>query len=699
MCGIAGVIRLHDPRVGPAPAPLDAIPESWLDALDDAISHRGPDGEGRFRDRSRREDGSVVDVALVHRRLSIIDIQGGAQPMVHDGARLRPDLVYHRGGAPIIASEIEPDKPLVAVVFNGCIYNHRELRAELEAKGHAFGTDHSDTEVLVHGWRAWRVGIADRLESMHAFGVWDPTNRVEIWDGETVPNPLTLLNDTPGEKRVRTMQLPDPRSTVFASSAGAIERLRVRTGDGRERRALDFDFLRLGTGRVFDRGPHDEGFVHARVGSLSRSAYPDPDRAEPLTPDRVEALLRESVRDRLESDVPLACFLSGGVDSSLLSALARESLGSVTTVSVKMPDPRYDESAHARRVAAHLGTDHREVEVSADPAHDLVALIEEMGQPFGDSSLLPTMWAARAAREHAKVALSGDGGDELFMGYDRHRAWMMAQRAAPRGLLAIVPRWTHTLLPKREPRARSTRAARMIRDFDPDRYIEMLGVFPERDLRALIAGSGSIIRTQRHQELRTRILQLAAGARLGKRETPDPMRVELEAYLRRDLLVKTDAASMHVGLEVRAPFLSRGLIRACLSASYGSLMPRGERKGLLKQVARRHLPDRIVDRPKQGFAIPIGEWFRSDFGSVRQLLLDHLRSADPFPGLGDAGIEIDMGFVERMIREHDAAGEGSINPWRGRDHAQRLYMLLVLSIWCKWLDRLGREERASGAGR
>jgi asparagine synthase (glutamine-hydrolysing) len=148
---------------------------------------------------------------------------------------------------------------------------------------------------------------------------------------------------------------------------------------------------------------------------------------------------------------------------------------------------------------------------------------------------------------------------------------------------------------------------------------------------------------------------------------------------------------MSVALEVRCPFLDPDLAQAALATPKHILMPNGERKGLLKQVARKYLPDHIVDRPKQGFAIPIGEWFRSDYGSMRQLLLDHLRSSDPFPGLDEAGVQINMKFVEQMLREHDAAGEKSINPWHGRDHSQRLYMLLVLSIWCKWLDRIRKE--------
>ncbi|MFI4896798.1 MAG: hypothetical protein ACIARR_03120, partial [Phycisphaerales bacterium JB059] len=212
MCGIAGILRIHDPEDGPPPHPLEAIPEAWLDILDESIKHRGPDGQGRFRDRATREDGTVVDVAFVHRRLSIIDHEGGRQPMVHDGRRLRPDLTYQPGEAPKLAHELAPadESPeLVAVVFNGCIYNHRELRAELEAQGRLFETDHSDTEVLTHGYRAWGLRVPGRIDAMHAAGLWS------LAGGE-----FALSRDNAGEKPVHTreIEIGDRRVFAFASS-------------------------------------------------------------------------------------------------------------------------------------------------------------------------------------------------------------------------------------------------------------------------------------------------------------------------------------------------------------------------------------------------------------------------------------------------------------------------------------------------
>lgn len=654
MCGIAGIVRVHEASAGPPPPVGESIPEVWLDLLDDGITHRGPDGQGRFRDRVVRADGTTVDVALVHRRLSIIDHAGGRQPMVHDGAQLRPDLCYARGENPRIASELAPGSPMVAVVFNGCIYNHRALRSELEQEGCRFETDHSDTEVLVHGWRAHGWDLIPKLEAMFAFAIWDRSR-----------GSLFIASDTPGEKHTRQIVVEDLGISAFSSESAGLMRLRVLLDrdnpTGLAEPMASTSWLQFGWGE-----PLTQSLLAVGVGwdgpvQCHPTLLPKFKRDKHLCADDVEALLDESVGQRLESDVPLCCFLSGGVDSSLIAALAKRRLGSLTTLCVRMPDAAYDESAHARRVAKHLGTDHVEIEASLAPAEDLVELIQTMGEPFGDSSLLPTYWVARAAREIAPVALTGDGGDELFMGYDRQAAALRLSGWTGR-VAGLVPGSFARLMPQRDPRSRSTKLARVVRDFKGGRYDQLLAIFPDADLRQL---------------------GVEPDRRTGR--IKDPQRYDYEHYLHDDLLVKADLASMMVALETRAPFLSRELIERCLSAPADDLMPNGQRKGLLRAVARNFLPAEIVDRPKQGFAIPIGNWFRTDFGSMRRLLRDHLESSDPFPGLAQTGIEIQMAFVHRMLKEHDAAGEASINPWHGRDHSQRLYLLLVLSIWCKWL--------------
>ncbi len=683
MCGIAGILRLHDPKDGPPPHPLEAIPEAWLDILDESIKHRGPDGQGRFRDRATRADGTIVDIAFVHRRLSIIDHEGGHQPMVHDGRRLRPDLTYARGETPRLAHELCPASEcpdLVAAVFNGCIYNHRELRKELEAGGHVFETDHSDTEVLVHGWRAWGMSLTADLDGMFAIQAWDRTRG--HWGA---------FRDLVGEKPQYSMVLDQARDpgNIAASASSPVSLLALAqltrrsdrvwlepmcVRDWIERGWSDLNETPTYTVNAFY--PDDrrecpfEGACSVAICGNSHK-MPERDPSAELDHQYLDQLIHAAVKSRLESDVPLGCFLSGGLDSGLIAAHAVRELRELQTFTVRMPFGSYDESPLAAEIARHLNTNHTTLDCEASPAADIVHLIHQLGLPFGDSSLLPTYWVSRAARQHVRVALAGDGGDELFGGYQRHTANHFLNRW--RIALSTLP---SALLPSRDPQAKLSKLHRLTDAARHGGYDELVRIFPTSFRHRLFAkGDNDPSRFSR---------------------TRDPLRDDFSSYLPDDLLRKTDTASMAVGLEVRAPFLARDLVEAALRTPLNVLMPNGQRKGLLKQVARRYLPDHIVDRPKQGFAIPVGEWFRSDYGGMRQLLYDHLESSDPFPGLGEAGVEINMGFVRRMLREHDAAGKKSLNPWHGRDHSQRLYMVLVLSIWAKWLEGVRRSPSGTG---
>jgi asparagine synthase (glutamine-hydrolysing) len=682
MCGIAGVIKIHDPKDGTAPPPLDAIPEQWLDILDESIKHRGPDGQGRFRDRAIREDGTIVDVALVHRRLSIIDHEGGHQPMVHDGERLRPDLTYQPGETPIIASEVEPEKPLVAVVFNGCIYNHRELREELEGQGYVFETDHSDTEVLVHGWRAWGLLQLNELDGMYAAITWDRDTGQLGWGRDLVGEKPLYHGGSHSDARMLASCIP---SIAKIGQAGVY----LPGIDGWIQNGAEFipPIPAFGVDpRVWcicpdnpRRGaePRDRRYAETKMRS-AKLRYRLTERNQSGGRDlrsleHTTDLLERAITTRLDADVPLGVFLSGGIDSALITALTHKYRHDLQAFTVRMPDARFDESQAAGETADQIGIEHHILDCDPHPAQDLLHLIEQLGLPLGDSSLLPTYWVSKAACEHVKVALSGDGGDELFGGYRRHTINPILNRW--HRLLKHIPT---SLLNQRLPNTRTTYLARLATAARFGGYHELLAIFPTPDLRQLIP--------------------IIDGEPTGYDRfyrVEDPLRHDLTHYLPDDLLRKTDTASMAVGLEVRAPFLAKELVEAALRTPLETLMPNGERKGLLKQVARKYLPDHIVDRPKQGFAIPIGEWFRSDYGGMRQLLYDHLHSADPFPGLAEAGVELNMKFIEQMLREHDAAGEKSINPWHGRDHSQRLYMLLVLSIWSKWLQRVRNGESQS----
>jgi asparagine synthase (glutamine-hydrolysing) len=688
VCGIAGILRVHAPGAAVLP-PQVAIPEAWLDVLDESIKHRGPDGQGRFRDRAVRPDGAVVDVALVHRRLAIIDLADGAQPMVSardlrasggisaDGLNVpllfqggpRDAVRYRPLSTPTLARGARPDSDdLVAVVFNGCIYNHRELRKELQAAGHVFETDHSDTEVLVHGWREWGSGLPSRLDGMFSFALWDRSR-----------GQLLLWRDPAGEKPLYETEVSP---FAFASAPAALQRLMARLD--RERLLINEpkpgiwmrgvrEWLRFGgtcfnpysgiievEGRAesrFERADRGDGVL---VDGPVHDWYEDlPDRnGERLDVRRVEGLLTEAVRSRLVTDVPLGCFLSGGIDSSLMALLAQRESGRIRTFCVRMPDPRYDESEIAAEVAGLIGSDHSTLECSPSPADELPDLIKQLGLPFGDSSLLPTYWVSRATRQVVKVALAGDGGDELFGGYERHAINPWLQRLAP--ILRHMPArvgWTA------HPKSFRNKLGRLVAAAHSG-YAELTAIFDRADLCTLVPGA-------------------EPGLSLpGQRS--DALRCDFEWYLPYDLLRKTDTASMRVALEVRAPMLSRAVVHAALRAPLGDIMPRGQRKGLLRQVARKYLPAEIVDRPKQGFAIPIGEWFRSDYGGMKQLLMDHVNSAEPW-GPPSLGIDLNMKFVRQMLDEHMGTGpSGRVV----RDHSQRLYMLLVLSIWAKWLGSL-----------
>jgi asparagine synthase (glutamine-hydrolysing) len=696
VCGIGGILRTDG----------QPIPEEWLDAIDARIAYRGPDGHGRFRDRVEIDDPNgpggdgkhVVEVAFVHRRLSIIDHKDGAQPMVSERGR-------------------NEKEGLVAVVFNGCIYNHRELRKELEAKGHRFSTDHSDTEVLIHGWREWGDGMIARLEGMYALALWD---RTRGW--------LVLSRDVFGEKPLYIRRsLPRAGAhciaIAFSSECGSLQSFDAEESTVPHHAAWIEPYLRFGYAPA-GATPQRRVRIVAPAETLAESIHqddcvcPDPQpfgygftdnldgRETPAEHAGWERIMEQAVARRLEADVPVGCFLSGGVDSSLIARFASRHRPDIRTFCVRMPDPRYDESAHARQAAAHLGIQHTTLDAAMQPVEDLQHLIGLLGQPFGDSSILPTYWVSRAAREHVKVALSGDGGDELFFGYERY---MAARRLAsnPR-MLAMLPQ---ALLRRTHPKSlihKLGRLGEMARDYATLGVECMASVFNVPDIEAL---SGNRVKPVKDNTLKNIARERRMHRELfdfdfrhadASRGFSDAMRrakhvaivqtvlrlndpakelqgFDIMQYLPDDLLRKVDTASMACGLEVRCPFLDRDLARAALAAPIEQLMPGGQRKGLLRQIARKYLPKEIVDRPKMGFAIPIGEWFRDDNlpargAGMKTLLLDHLNSAEPF-----GPIQLNRRAVQRFIDDH-MSGK--------RDHGQRLFTLLTLSIWARMFARL-----------
>ncbi len=618
MCGIAGILRF-DGRT--------ADPERVERALG-LLRHRGPD-----------ERGVVTrgGCTLLHARLSVVDLAGGGQPME--------------------ATASGSHGPL-SVVFNGMIYNHRALRRELEALGHRFVSDHSDTEVLLHGHWQWGTDLPARLEGMFAFAIWDDAAHT-----------LLLCRDRMGKKPLYVQRAPG----AFAF-AGLIEPLMVLSAaERRMNREAMLTFLRFGY--TFERSLN-EGVEELPPGHLmkvsadgrftTRRYWQLPARSQPMTVrgdlEALETALDAAVRKRLDADVPLGCFLSGGIDSSVVAALAQRALmeqggQSLQTFSVRMPFSDYDESRYARLVADHIGSQH--VELFADPSvdvmGDLAALIRIMGEPTADSSLLPTYWLSRAAREHVTVALSGDGGDEVFAGYDRYRAMRLLQRHAAwlRRLPAVKevagrPHAWRTRLHRLQAAARCETPAAQ--------YAQIMHLFDSEQLRQL--------------GFDTPDEDFAAP---DWPDEPDPVAAALawdrEHYLPFDLLRKVDRASMAVALEVRCPMLDTAVVELAVSLPVEVLMPGGRPKGLLRQLAAKLLPRDIARRPKRGFAVPIGRWFRHEWNAA---LRDHLLSGE-LENLG-----LNRSALERMIHEHTVGRH---------DHTHRLFALLTLSLWAAKAER------------
>jgi asparagine synthase (glutamine-hydrolysing) len=565
--------------------------------LDDSISRRGPDAAGRFHDVT---DG--VEILMLHRRLSIIDHTGGGQPMV----------------------SYENDTPELAMVFNGCIYNNAKLRKELSSQGATFISDHSDTETLFKAYEQWGASCTDHIDGMYA---------VAMWDRRTLQ--LSLYRDPYGQKPLYFLNFGETGDgCVFCSNPAPLQKIAHELG--------------------LDNFTSNEVQRYLQLGYLTGDAtLVQPVRRVnhkivPLQPtnETVEDAIRGSVIDHLESDVPLGCFLSGGVDSSLIAAFAQQELGNLQTYCVKMDDPAYDESSYALEVAKHLGTTHQTLRVSMDPAADLLTLIGQLGQPFADSSILPTYWISKAARKEVTVALSGDGGDELFLGYNRYLA------------INTISRW-HSILARipwgggSKPRSVSEKLGRMAdaaRDWPLCNVASIESIFSRKEIESLTG--------EPFVDAVTPDMQYSTLRRL--------QQFDIEHYLPCDLLRKVDTASMAVALEVRSPFLSMRVRNAIAPLTTRELLV-GGRKGLLRSIAKKYLPDHIVDRPKMGFAVPLASWLRNEQSSLGKLTSDVLLSSDPFSGLN-----IDTKIVAKMMHEHRT---------ERRNHEHKLFSLLTLALW------------------
>ncbi len=622
MCGIVGLVRSDG---------LD-VDEALLGRMCDAIRHRGPDDDGFY------VNGGV---GLGMRRLSIIDLNSGAQP-IHN-------------------------RDLTAwIIFNGEIYNYRELRQELEKLGHIFYTN-SDTEAIIHAYDRYGADCPKHLRGMFAFAIWDERTQE-----------LLLARDRVGKKPLLYAQVNG--QLVFGSEFSALL-LHPDIDRDIDFRALDhyLSFMCVPAPLTAYRAIRklEPGHIlRWRKGDLRIERYWQPDFSKKIDVGEEEAgeraieILRDAVRVRLMSEVPLGAFLSGGIDSSAVVALMSEVSGDpVKTFSIGFEEQDFSELHHARRVAEYVGADHHEFIVRPDALEILPLLVEHYGEPFADSSAIPTYYLARETRKHVTVALNGDGGDESFAGYERYAAMRLAETyhrlpAIIRGSL-VEP--AVGLIPTSESRRSRVRDAKRFLQAaslpNVDRYLRWVSVF-DQDAKANLYSESFRNETDhfRAADLLDPWLARANGAGV----VDAALLADTMTYLPNDLLVKVDIATMAVSLEARSPFLDHNVIEFAASLPEQLKLRGLTTKYLLKRVLKKLLPTENLRRRKMGFGVPIGQWFR---GKLRPFLLENLLSEKAL-NRGLFRPQAVKQLVDLHIRSE-------------RDYSHQLWTLLMLELWFK----------------
>lgn len=638
MCGIAGHFNLAAPT---SRADAEAVARRQIALL----GHRGPDATGLW---------SAPGVTLAHARLAIIDTRAAAnQPML--------DAVGD-----------------TAIVFNGEIYNFQEVRANLEARGHRFRT-RSDTEVIVEGYRAWGDDVVQHLRGMFAFALYDRRR-----------DRLLIARDRLGKK-------PLIWAEIGGHLAFASEIRGVLAFPGAERRpdlAAIHDYLTfqyVPSPQTAFAGVHKLAPAHLAVAERGRPlavrrywslppAADGPARPDSEVMEELVAALETATRLRMIADVPLGAFLSGGVDSSaVVATMARLSSRPVRTFTIGFEEAAYDERSYARAVAERYGTEHQELVVRPDAGAILDRLAWHYGEPFADSSAIPTWYVSEIARRHVTVILSGDGGDEAFLGYGRYllcRAHDMAGVLphALRAGLQLAARAIPAAL-ARGGRLRQLRGlAARLAESRSRRYEPVIAYVPDALKARLYAGDmrGQLARSSldRLDQWLDAAPSMAAGAN----------RADIETYLPDDLNVKVDIASMAHSLEVRSPFLDHVLMEWAQTIPVGQRFAGREPKSLLKRAMAPHLPHALLWRPKMGFAVPLDRWLRGPLKErARDLLLD--RTAR------ERGL-LDPAAVRGLLDRH-AAGQGG-------GHA--IWALMMLETWWRrWIDGAQALEADEGA--
>ena len=658
MCGIVGIWM----RDGASPVAVES-----LRAMNATLRHRGPDGSGEFL---------RAPVGLAMRRLSIIDLTTGDQPIANEDGSIQ-------------------------VVYNGEMYNYPALRGQLESRGHVFRT-RSDTETIVHAYEEWGEAFLERLNGMFAFALWDERTQT-----------LLVARDRTGIKPL--YYTTTPRALLFASELKALRAhpdvvpaldlralsyflsleyvpsplsilqgvhklrpghfLRARAGEVTDIRYWDID---LGRGERALRsdpassppqgeGWGDGGSMRSRGASNGSKARSAQDGIS--LPAQFLETLRQAVGGEMLSDVPVGVLLSGGLDSSAIAALMAERAHEpVPSFSIAFSDKSFDESAHARHVAAHLGTQHHELTLTPAMMLDLIPQLgAHLDEPFADPSVIPTYLVARFAREHVKVVLGGDGGDEMLAGYST----LQAHRVAP--MYRALPAWFRQGVVEPIVRRLPASSDYLALDFKLSRFVRgadrPAAVQHQMWTGALFGATKASVLAP---DIRTEIGDDGFGAfvqRIAQDSgAHDPINrilyQDMKLYLEGDILTKVDRASMAVSLETRVPFLNAGVIDFLQAVPLRWKLRGLTRKYLLRRAMASQLPSEIIRRKKQGFTVPVARWINGELHDFTRALLDPRR-------LRQQGL-FDPAGVQRLLDEHGA---------RRANHAKSLWTLLMFQLW------------------
>ncbi|HEY6247786.1 MAG TPA: asparagine synthase (glutamine-hydrolyzing) [Pyrinomonadaceae bacterium] len=619
MCGIVGLVR-NDGK------PVD---RDLLARMNDAIRHRGPDDDGFYL---------KGPVGLGMRRLAIIDLKSGQQP------------IHNQDGS-------------TWIVFNGEIYNYLELRQQLEKLGHTFYTN-SDTEAIVHAYDQYGIDCPKYLRGMFAFAIWNERTQE-----------LFLARDRVGKKPVLYAEVNG--QLVFGSEFAA---LLQHPDISREIQpeAIDayLSFMCVPaplTAYRSIRKLEPGHWLRWRKGEITIERYWQPDFSQKLDISEEEAgeraieILRDAVKVRLMSEVPLGAFLSGGIDSSAVVALmAQEASEKVRTFSIGFEEQDFSELHHARRVAEWVGADHHEFIVRPDAIEILPLLVEHYGEPYADSSAVPTYYVARETRKHVTVALNGDGGDESFAGYERYAAMQLAEnyRKVPEFVRKSVNAGVGLIPTSELGRSRLRSGKRFLEAASlpkVDRYLRWVSIFDAPAKSSLYSDAFKSETTSGYAKSLLEPWFLRAN---GSGFVDASLLADLMTYLPNDLLVKVDIATMAVSLEARSPFLDHHVIEFAASLPEKFKLRGLTTKYLLKKVLRKLLPSENLDRRKMGFGVPIGHWFR---GKMQPFLREVVLSEKALNrGLFKPEI------VRQLVDQHT---EGK------RDYSHQLWTLLMLELW------------------